>query len=196
MTTDIFTSKDKDDAGQGLEVRQKYAMAELYLAGTTTELGLTHTPSDQYDSDLWPYRVQGKHFLDRHSIQASADLGLNIRGTLRAPPWTVRAMPSTGPKLTTGNGAATKSGIYNGPGYTNLENNTQKAVSGMVYFRPAPGVDLLKGLQLAYYGTFGKSNTTFYRKGENQRISRLAGQHRPASLAAQVVHPDGPVLLG
>ena len=65
LTSDLFTSKDADDKGNGLELRMKYAYADLYFGSTITELGLTHTPSDQYDSYVWPYRVQGKHFLDR-----------------------------------------------------------------------------------------------------------------------------------
>lgn len=191
LTTDIFTSKDKDDAGQGLEVRQKYALAELYLAGTTTELGLTHTPSDQYDSDLWPYRVQGKHFLDRHSIQASADLGLNIRGPF-GPTLDSERYAQYGSKTYNGKWGGYQVGIYNGPGYTNLENNTQKAVSGMVYFRPAPRVDMLQGLQLAYYGTYGKSNTNYTEKGKTNdfpdwqvNIAQLGWQHKRFSLMGQ-----------
>ena len=44
LTTDIFTSKDEDDNGNGLEVRMKYAMAELYLGNHTGELGLIPYP--------------------------------------------------------------------------------------------------------------------------------------------------------
>ena len=81
ITSDLFTSKDVNDKGQGLELRLKYAFAELKLLGTNTEMGLVHTPSDAYDSAIWPYRVQGKHLMDDLGIQASADLGIRqLRG--------------------------------------------------------------------------------------------------------------------
>lgn len=52
-------------------------------------------------------------------------------------------------------------GLYNGPGYTLAENNHNKVVSGLVYLRPLPSVPVLKGLQLAYAGSYGKSNSNF-----------------------------------
>ena len=191
LTADIFTSKDADDVGQGLELRQKYALAELYLGGTTTELGLTHTPSDQYDSDFWPYRVQGKHFLDRHGLQASADLGLNIRGPF-GPTLDDEDYKEYGSKTYNGKWGGYQIGVYNGPGYNNLENNTNKAISGLIYVRPAPGLDLLKGLQLAYVGTYGSSNTNFTEKGKTNdypdwqiNIAQLAWQHKWFTLMGQ-----------
>jgi len=191
LTTDIFTSKDANDVGNGLEVRMKYAMAELYLGGATTELGLTHTPSDQYDSAIWPYRVQDKHFLDKYGIQASADFGLNIRGPFG--PTMDEDFLKIGSLDYNGKWGGYQVGIYNGPGYTNTESNTNKPISGLVYFRPLPGVDVLKGLQLAYYGTYGQSNSTFAsppsKKGDypdwQVNIAQLSWQHEWFTLMGQ-----------
>jgi hypothetical protein len=189
LTTDIFTSKDANDVGQGLEVRQKYAMLELYLGGTTTELGLTHTPSDQYDSDIWPYRVQDKHYLDKYGIQASADFGLNIRGPFGP---TVDTAHYYGSSTYNGKWGGYQIGVYNGPGYNNTENNTNKAVSGLVYLRPLPNIDMLKGLQLAYVGTYGQSNANFTAKGKTNdypdwqvNIAQLSYQHKWFTLMGQ-----------
>ena len=52
-------------------------------------------------------------------------------------------------------------GVYNGPGFNNTEANGNKVVSGLVYVRPLPMVPVLRGLQLAYVGSYGKSNTNF-----------------------------------
>jgi hypothetical protein len=182
LTSDLFTSRDAEDKGNGLELRMKYAYADLYFGSTITELGLTHTPSDQYDSYVWPYRVQGKHFLDEFGIQASADFGANIRGTLggKMDDGFTKWAGST----YAGKWAGYQIGIYNGAGYTNSEANTNKPFGGMVYFRPAPGVDALKGLVLSYYGMFGQSNNNFTAKGKTNdypdtqiNLAQLAWQH-------------------
>ncbi|MDO8721092.1 MAG: hypothetical protein Q7J31_02560, partial [Syntrophales bacterium] len=133
--------KDADDKGNGLEVRLKYAYLNLKLFGTNTELGLGHTPSDAYDSSIWPYRVQGKHLLDDLGIQSSADFGINNKGKFKYGGYMI--------------------GVYDGSGYSNSEANNNKVVSGMVYLRPLPDVPVLKGLQIAYNGSYGDSNKTF-----------------------------------
>lgn len=182
LTSDLFTSRDADDRGNGLELRMKYAYADLYFGSTITELGLAHTPSDQYDSYIWPYRVQGKHFLDEFGIQASADYGANIRGTLGGK-MDDRFTKYAGSTYA-GKWAGYQIGVYNGAGYTNSENNTDKPFGGLVYFRPAPGVDLLKGLVLSYYGMYGKSNNNFTAGGKTNdypnaqiNLAQLAWQH-------------------
>lgn len=63
VTADLFTSKDANDKGNGLELRLKYGYASLKLFGTYSELGMIHTPSNYYDNSIWPYRVQGKNLL-------------------------------------------------------------------------------------------------------------------------------------
>jgi len=182
LTSDLFTSRDADDKGNGLELRMKYAYADLHFWSTITELGLTHTPSDQYDSYIWPYRVQGKHFLDEFGVQASADFGANIRGTLGGK------MDDSFTKYAgstyAGKWAGYQIGVYNGAGYTNSESNTNKPFGGLVYFRPAPGVDVLKGLVLSYYGMFGQSNSNFTAKGKTNsypdtqiNLAQLSWQH-------------------
>jgi hypothetical protein len=52
-------------------------------------------------------------------------------------------------------------GVYNGSGFDTSENNNNKAISGLVYVRPFPMTTILKGLQLAYVGTYGESNANF-----------------------------------
>jgi hypothetical protein len=126
---------------KGYELRLKYAYAALKFFGTTTELGLGHTPSDDYDGSIWPYRVQGKHLLDDLGIQSSADFGINNKGKFKYGGYMI--------------------GIYNGSGYDTSEANNNKVVSGLVYLRPLPDVPVLKGLQIAYNGTYGESNKKF-----------------------------------
>ena len=129
------------NAGQGWQLRQKYAFAALKLGGTTTELGLVHTPSDDYDGSIWPYRVQGKHLLDDLGIQASADFGIYNKANMKYFGW--------------------MAGVYNGAGYSTAEGNGNKLGAVVFYVRPLADVAMLKGLQIAYTGNYGKSNNTF-----------------------------------
>ena len=158
ITTDLFTSKDSDDAGNGLELRLKNAYFNIKYFDTNTQFGLIGTPSDAYDGDVWPYRVQGKHLLDDLGLQSSADFGLSNAGYIGGS--MDKDYLKYGAKKFAGKWGGWMVGLYNGAGYSNSDANNNKVVSGLVYVRPLPNVDILKGFQLAYTGTFGKSNKT------------------------------------
>jgi hypothetical protein len=159
FTSDLFTAKDPNDANNGLELRIKFAYINLKLLGTESMLGMIPTPSDYYDSAIWPYRVQGKNLLDDLGIQATADLGaVNMGvfgGTMDEDYLKYAAKPFAG------KWGGYMIGVYNGAGFDASENNNNKVISGLFYVRPFPGIPILKGLQLAYTGTYGESNTNF-----------------------------------
>ncbi|MCX7817464.1 MAG: hypothetical protein N2317_08180 [Syntrophales bacterium] len=161
LTADLFTSKDTNDKGNGLELRVKYAYVDAKFLGTSTKIGMVPTPSDAYDSSIWPYRVQGKNFLDALGIMSSADLGIVNQGN-------IGEMESDyykyGSKTFGGRWGGWMIGLYNGPGYNQSEENNNKVISGLVYVRPMPTIPILKGLQLAYVGSYGKSNNKFDSK--------------------------------
>jgi hypothetical protein len=194
ITSDLFTSKDADDKGNGFELRLKYAFVNLKLFGTDTEMGLGHTPSDAYDSAIWPYRVQGKHLMDELGIQASADFGIDnygaFGGTMDAEYLKYAS------KQFAGKWGGYWLGVYNGGGYTNSEANTNKAISGLIYFRPAPMVEVLKGLQFAYVGSYGDSNNTFTGKTDSypswqMNIGQISYQHPLFTLMGQYYWGQG-----
>lgn len=187
ITSDLFTSVDADDKGNGLELRLKYTYANLYLFGTTSYLGLIPTPSDAYDSAIWPYRVQGKNLLDDLGIQASADFGISNQGVFGG--YMDEDYLKFASKQFAGKWGGYWVGVFNGAGYDQTEANSDKTVSGLVYFRPAPMVPILKGLQIAYYGNYGKSNATF--AGSNSypdwqaNIAQISLQHSLFSIMGQ-----------
>jgi hypothetical protein len=190
VTSDVFTSVDANDKGNGLELRMKYAFANLNLWGTTTQLGLVPTPSDSYDSAIWPYRVQGKNLLDDLGIQASADLGISNQGVFGG--YMDDDYLKFASKQFAGKWGGYFVGVFNGAGYDQTEANTDKAVSGVVYVRPAPMVPILKGLQLAYYGNYGKSNANFAAPGDitaypdwQVNIGQISLQHSLFTLMGQ-----------
>jgi len=184
VTADLFTSKDPDDTGNGLELRVKYAYADLKLFGTSTKLGLVPTPSDAYDSSIWPYRVQGKHLLDALGIMSSADFGVANQGS-------IGEMDSDyfkyGSKTFGGRWGGWMIGLYNGAGYDQSEENNNKVVSGLIYVRPLPTVPILKGLQLAYIGSYGKSNRKFASATDGPLTDYPTWQVNIAQ--ASIVHP-------
>ena len=189
VTTDIFTSKDTDDKGNGWEVRLKNAYANINLLGTTTLAGLIPTPSDTYDSAIWPYRVQGKHLLDETGVQSSADFGISNQGTFGG--YMDDEYLKFASKPFAGKWGGYIIGIYNGAGYSNSEANQNKVVSGLVYLRPLPTVPVLKGFQLAYTGTYGKTNTKFATGNTNDypnwemNIAQASLQHKMFTIMGQ-----------
>jgi hypothetical protein len=159
ITTDLFNPVDPNDSRDGLQLRLKYAFANISLYGTTTQIGMIPTPSDIYDSTIWPYRVQGQNLWDGQGIQSPSDLGISIQGPIGG--YMDADYLKYAAKPFAGKWGGYYVGVYNGPGYTNTEINQNKVVTGLFYVRPAPTVPILKGLQLAYVGSYGQSNTTF-----------------------------------
>ena len=117
------------------------------------------TPSDAYDSAIWPYRAQGSNLWDGLGIQSTSDLGISNQGAIGG--YMDESYLKFAVKPFAGKWGGYFVGIYNGPGFNNTEANGNKVVSGLVYVRPLPTAPVLRGLQLAYVGTYGKSNATF-----------------------------------
>lgn len=159
FTSDLFTSRDANDVNNGLELRIKYTYVNLKFFGTETMVGMVPTPSDAYDSSIWPYRVQGNNLLDGLGILSTADLGVANTGVFGG--YMGDDYLQYAAKPFAGKWGGYMVGLYNGSGFDTPENNNNKVISGIVYFRPLPDVSILKGLQLAYVGTYGQSNVNF-----------------------------------
>jgi hypothetical protein len=159
ITTDLFRATDTNDASNGYELRIKYAYADLKFFGTSTKVGVVPTPSDAYDNSIWPYRVQGKNYLDAMGIQSSADAGIVNQGVFAG--YMDDEYLEYASKPFSGKWGGYMIGLYNGAGYDRSESNNNKAVSGLIYLRPLPTTPVLKGLQLAYVGNYGVSNNKY-----------------------------------
>jgi len=79
-------------------------------------------------------------------------------------------------------------GLYNGAGYDRQEANNNKVVSGLLYLRPLPTTNILKGLQLAYVGTYGLSNQT-YNPVPAGKTTNAYPDWRTNIIQASLVHP-------
>ncbi len=159
MSATADLTSNAEPGGDGWELRLKYAYANLNLYGTTSYLGLIPTPSDAYDSSIWPYRVQDNNLLDGQGIESTADFGVANQGVFGG--YMDEQYLKFATKPFAGKWGGYFVGLYNGAGYNNGENNNNKVVAGLIYVRPLPAVPILKGLQVAYFGTYGQSNSTF-----------------------------------
>jgi hypothetical protein len=192
VTADITSSAT---AGQGWELRMKNAYANINLFGTTTQMGLIPTPSDTYDSAIWPYRVQGKNLLDLYSIQSSADFGVSIQGPIGG--YMDDAYLAYAAKQFAGKWGGYFIEVSNGSGYTYAEANGNKVVSGLIYVRPLPTIPIANGLQLAYNGTYGESNSKFASGDKNAfpdwqvNIVQASLQHEMFTLMYQYYWGEG-----
>ena len=157
VVTDVYSTGG--DTGTAWAIRLKNAYVKLSFFDTTTLVGMIPTFSEAYDSAIWPYRVQGKNFLDETGVQATIDIGISNQGVFGG--YMDADYLKFASKPFAGKWGGWMAGVFNGAGYTTEEGNGNKAISGLVYFRPLPMVPVLKGLQFAYTGTYGKSNRKF-----------------------------------
>ncbi|MCX5840022.1 MAG: hypothetical protein NTY16_00915 [Deltaproteobacteria bacterium] len=192
ITADFFNAKDVNDVGNGYELRLKYVYASMKFFGTETLIGLVPYTSDTYDNSIWPYRVQGKNLLDDLGIQSTYDLGIVNQGVFGG--YMDDDYLKYASKPFAGKWGGYMIGIYNGSGYTNVyastnsaDSNNNKAVSGLVYFRPFPTMSILQGLQLAYTGTYGESGTA-YAAGKGPAGQYPKWQVNVGQISLQ--HPD------
>ncbi|MBF0552807.1 MAG: hypothetical protein HQK60_20020, partial [Deltaproteobacteria bacterium] len=174
-TIDVTYDKKRGSTGTdasevGWEVRAKYAYGlfdfkNLFgaeVAGSEfrlqSEVGLVHTGSDNYDDSLWPYRVEGKNYLDRHNIMASADFGLNMHLT-----WgdMDKEFKDTVESKFSSRWGGMWFGVYNGSGYDRSERNDTKFFEGILYVRPLNMFDWGKGFRLAAQYGNGESDAKF-----------------------------------
>ncbi len=160
------------EAKGDFKLRLKYLYAEfrppdLWLfTGMKAEVGMGHMPWLDCEEHINPYRAQGTMFLERAGIFNSSDLGLSIRGNLGGSldtarrPWLGRAYA--------GRYGSWHVGVFNGGGYHASEDNENKVPEWRLSLRPLPG--LLPGLQVHYFGLYGKGNEEYEGHSPDYRV--------------------------
>jgi len=144
ITTDIRADTNSNDPalfGSNV-IRLKYAYGQVNFdewlgKGTWARIGLQTTPWIDYEEGIYRYRFQGPIFVDREGFLTSSDYA--IAGHYELP----------------SNYGDIHLGVYNGEGYGSQADqsaaNDQKSFQARFSLRPAPGVDVLKGLRLAVF---------------------------------------------
>jgi len=149
----------QDDTGD-FKLRLKYLYAEIkppdlgFLTDMKSEIGMGHNPWLDFEEHVNFYRVQGTMFIERAGIFNSADLGVSVMGY-----WGGQMDEDFRKRVSkyyAGRWGSWHIGVYNGGGYHAKEENENKIPEVRLTVRPLP--DLLPGLQVSYFGLFGKGN--------------------------------------
>ncbi|MGH9442917.1 MAG: hypothetical protein ACRD16_11650 [Thermoanaerobaculia bacterium] len=194
VTADVQADNNTSDSSlNGSNVfRLKYAYGQINAdewvgKGSWIRLGLQQTPWIDYDEGIYRYRFAFKTFTDVEGLLTSSDYGLSAHYNL----------PS--------NYGDFHVGVYNGEGYNSLADangaNDQKALEARFSLRPAPGVDVLKGLRLAVFydgDNFVKDarkrryllDATFEHKYVNAGFEWVDAKNQTTPTAAEV-HAQG-----
>lgn len=159
FTQDVSIDQEGDGKGN-IELRLKYALLKLdfddfgFLTSPNVELGVVHRPWIDFEQKINDYRSQESMFLDQNGIVSSADYGVTFSSLLGGEinEKYQEEVQSSYP----GRYGSLSLGIYNGGGYSAIENNSNKIVEGRFTLRPLP--DHLPGFQTSLTGSFGKGN--------------------------------------
>jgi hypothetical protein len=100
--------------------------------------------------------------IERAGTFNSADLGVSLRGNCAGK--LEQAEEKTGGHHYDGRYGSWHLGVYNGPGYHETEENTNKVMEGRLTLRPLP--DVIPGLQLSYFGLYGEGDNDTNSDGE------------------------------
>jgi hypothetical protein len=165
ITPDVSVDHEGDGLGD-VELRLKYVhlitkLNDLaFFTKPYFEFGLVHRPWLDFEQSINTYRVQGTMFIERVKVLNSADFGLTFFSLLGGE--LDEDYQKNVNKAYPGKYGSIAIGVYNGGGYHAIEENKNKTIESRVSLRPLPGI--LPGLQVSYYGGYGKGNTTYEPK--------------------------------
>lgn len=160
ITQDLTLDDQGDDKGN-IELRFKYLYLKYKLpkfsnliTNSYFEFGEVHRPWLDFEEHINIYRLQGKMATESFNLFNSAGFGVTYNCLF-------------GGKLSsdklkninhhyTGKYGSFAVGVYNGGGYHALEYNFSKNLETRLSIRPFP--DKIPGLQISYFGIFGKGN--------------------------------------
>ncbi|MBW2216411.1 MAG: hypothetical protein JRF34_04370, partial [Deltaproteobacteria bacterium] len=163
-----ITLDTHEDNEEDWKMRLKYLYAELrppdlgFLTNMKSEIGMGHMPWLDFEEHINPYRCQGTMAIERAGTFNSADLGVSLRGNFAGR--LEQAEEITGNHHYDGRYGGWHLGVYNGPGYHETEENTNKVIEGRLTLRPLP--DVIPGLKLSYFGLYGEGDNDTNPAGE------------------------------
>jgi hypothetical protein len=131
-----------------------------------SEIGMGHMPWLDFEEHINPYRCQGTMFIERAGTFNSADLGLSLRGHFGGD--LDKAYKKKVSKYYAGRYGSWHFGVYNGGGYHASENNNNKVPEWRLTARPLP--DIVPGLQIHYFGLYGKGNEDYTSGPPDYRV--------------------------
>lgn len=160
ITQDLTIDNEGSDKGN-VELRFKYLFLQWklpdfsnILTNSYFEFGQVHRPWLDYEEHINIYRVQGKMATESYHLFNSAGFGITYN-TLFGGKLSHDKLENLNHHYP-GKYGSFALGVYNGGGYHALENNFSKNIETRLSLRPFP--EKLPGLQVSYFGIFGKGN--------------------------------------
>jgi hypothetical protein len=156
----LDTYQDDKDDDESYEMRLKYYYAQFkapdvaFLTGMKSEVGMGHIPWLDFEEHINPYRCQGTMAIERAGVFNSADLGVSLMGEFGGRLKDSKTL--IGEDHYDGRWGTWHLGVYNGSGYHDSEENSNKVIEGRLSLRPLP--DIIPGLQVSYFGISGDGN--------------------------------------
>ena len=200
MTFDVTTIKDPEDVGDpannydgSIAVRIKYAYGKIKLPDFAfftkpfVEVGVVHMPWLDFEEHINMYRAQDTMFMERNGLFNSADLGVTFTSLLggEMPKEYQDKVSSYYP----GRYGSMSVGLYNGAGYHASEKNQNKPIEARLTVRPLP--DIIPGLQLSYFGLWGKGNKDTDEPDWTVNNGMVSFEHEYVALAGQYYEGKG-----
>lgn len=158
FTQDITVDQEGLDKGN-IELRLKYAYVNVelndvaFIKKPAFEVGVVHRPWIDFEQSINNFRSRELMLLDYHSILSSADYGLTFTGQFGED---IPNAKTRGIGSVPGRFGSFSLGVYNGGGYSALEENNNKLLEGRLSLRPLPAA--LPGFQISFLGAYGKGN--------------------------------------
>ncbi len=184
------------DAEGDMEVRLKYAYAHFkfgdmgFVTQPNLELGLVHTPWLDFEQKINRYRMRGTMFIERSGLFNSADFGFTFGGNFGGE--MDKDYQKNVNKSYAGKFGSFAVGFYNGGGYHAEETNLNKVAEARISVRPVP--DVVPGLQVSYFGTFGDGNFATDSTASEEwktNIAMLSYEHEMFTVAGQYAFGQG-----
>ena len=148
-----------DGAGDA-KMRLKYIYMDFalpshsFITKPKIEFGMVHRSWLDFEQSINAYRMQGTMFLERNGLFNSADWGATFMALFGGE--MDKNYQNEVNKKYPGRYGSASFGIYNGGGYNDPENNTNKELEARLTIRSFP--DKIPGLQISYFGLYGKGN--------------------------------------
>lgn len=156
ITQDVTIDQEGDGIGD-IELRLKYAFVEYDLSSygifndPVVSGGVTRRPWISFEQNVNDYRSQKSMYLDQNDFLSSADYGIYFETGFG------ESLNESGLSSNDSRYGSFGIGVYNGGGYSSLEQNNNKLVEGRLSLRPFAG--FLPGFQLSAFGAYGKGNS-------------------------------------
>jgi hypothetical protein len=157
ITPDITIDTEGNDRGD-IELKMKYLFVSFNIkdlgvfTNNTMNIGLIPRPWIDFEQGLVQYRAQGRMFMERINVINSTDYGISFNSLIGG-----KFDNKDFSSASDGKYGDFSIGIFNGGGYSAIEENRNKTAEWRFTFRPSP--ESFPGFIASYHGAYGNGNS-------------------------------------